>query len=280
MTKRKFGTAIILPLGLFLGVIFWQHQKLQDLRQEHLRLELRLSELQESNDQKERIEEKPDPAKSEQIKKDQVELLRLRDEVGRLRRQARLAQSPDGKQKSPEPDETKADLEETPGPVDKFVSNARAVLAPQETLVTGGWKTPGGKRALVFVEPGIEGTPGQPAQVTIRSRVVEVPEEVMSRLGMEGLISEGKQSSAQTVMSKSQIDALFKTLEQSTGVDIRASHRITTLDGRQGQVSVFNQKSIQGQNYELGHSIDILPQISPDRNSIDLTVISRLQLEK
>ncbi len=98
--------------------------------------------------------------------------------------------------------------------------DTRALLAPRQTLVTGGWTTPAGKRALFFIQPEIDGADVQAGQVTLRTRIVELPEAALTQLGLDGLKSAGKHGSSQAILT-----AL--PLRKGAGVSTRAAGGIT-----------------------------------------------------
>lgn len=134
---------------------------------------------------------------------------------------------------------------------------------------------PSGKRALIFVQPqAIPGT--QPAQITFQTRVIELPEQVLVQIGLDALQTDSKQSAAQAILSSQQTETILRTLETASGVEILSAPAITTLDGRQAQVSVTNEKSFAGQTYSLGPAVDIVSHIAQGGASVDLTIVARL----
>ena len=149
---------------------------------------------------------------------------------------------------------------------------------------TCGWPATGGKRTFLLVKPFLtdpagnevtsEGTIGTAdnQQITLQTRFAEVPEDSLQILGLNDVKSADNESSSQLILTKEQSELLFKTLETLPGVEILSAPRITTLNGRQAQVSVMDEKTIDAQVYRLGPTVDLLPQVSPDGRSMKLSV--------
>src|SRR5437867_3464231 len=71
-----------------------------------------------------------------------------------------------------------------------------------------------------------------------------------------------------------QNEALANALENTPGVNVLSAPKVSTLDGRQAQVKVGSLRTIGGETYELGPIVDIVPRVSPDGVSVDLTIIA------
>src|SRR6185503_11905987 len=160
------------------------------MQDENVRLHQACSELDTLRAEIVRLERAAsEPA--ERLRKAQAEVTRLRGESVQLRQQLKDAQTnlaartarPQSAPASNAPDAV-------PGPpVETFTAVTRATLLPRQTLVTGGWSTPDGKRALFLIEPEIASQPGEPGQITLRTRIVEMPDAVLTQLGLDALRS-------------------------------------------------------------------------------------------
>lgn len=271
----------LLLIGLLLvavgGLLVWQHNIIHRLQTENASLRQATSELQALRDENARQSQgRIDPAELERLRAGQLELARLRGQVAQLRRQASEVA---GKRPAPLFNTPPAATTETAAaPVETFTATTRVAVPWKQTLVTGGWTLPSGKRALVFIQPNpVEGD--QTGQVDLQARIVEMPDATFTQLGLVGLKSGDKQSTASALLTAEQAAVLIKALEQTEGVNVISAPRVTTLNGRQAQVKVVDMKTApSGEQYEVGPSIDLVPQISADRASVELSVSAHLSL--
>jgi type II secretory pathway component GspD/PulD (secretin) len=66
-------------------------------------------------------------------------------------------------------------------------------------------------------------------------------------------------------------------MESSVGVEVMAAPRVTTLSGRQVQIQlVQNRRLDSGEFVPVGPTMDIMPAISADGGSVDLTLVAAL----
>jgi len=284
MKKPFLAVSIaIVVVGLIFPIV-WQGQMVRSLRIENAELRARAAEmelLREENSRLTRLQ--TDPAELQRLRNAQSELLRLRGEVTQLRQQLKDKQVASGKPaaSATPPKETASTPADQPvPPVETYVATTQAAVGPQQTLITGGWKLPSGKRAVVLIQPRVwSGAANEPGQVMIQTRIAELPDEVLAQVGLDRLKSETKQSSSQAILSSEQTELLVNTLQQTAGVDLLAAPKIMTLDGRQAQVKVSNEikTAASGESYEIGPSIDIVPRISADGASVDLSVSAQLR---
>jgi len=279
MTKPKLFTLAALLLACAACLLLWQQQSIRQLRADNARLLANAAEMDSVREEVLRLRQThPDATELERLRQAQSELLRLRGETSQLRRQlkeelqARRAPAP--KDSPPVP----ASTEETSPPVETFSATVHASLTSKQTLVTGGWTVPGGKRAVVLIEPTIGAGADLAGQVVIQARFVELSEEALARVGLGGLKSDGKESSSQTVLGPEQTALLIASLESTQGVNVLSAPKISTLDGRQAQIKCVNVRTVAGEATELGPVVDVVPRLSPDGGSVDLSVVAQLRL--
>ena len=280
LTRPKLIAGGVFVLACLTAGLYWQHQQLRRLRADNVRLladgagqeSLRqeISRLQQSH---------ADPAELERLRQSQSELLRLRGEVSRLRQQLKQAELagriPPAKGSSAEA----APAEVPPSPVETYSASLRASLASKQTLVTGGWPTADGKRTVLLVEPVI-GEAEMAGQVTIQTRFAEMPEDVLIKAGLDWMKSDARESTAQSILDPEQAAHLLATLENSPGVNVMSAPKVSTLDGRQAQIKTVNLRTFgPGETHELGPVVDVVPYLSADGRSVNLTVIAQLKLE-
>jgi hypothetical protein len=279
MARHKLLVFALLLLAGAGGGWFWQHQQLARLRADLARLQATAADVDALREELARLRQtQVDPAELERLRQGQTELLRLRGETARLRQQ--LQEERQARRNVPvrPSDPPPVATEETPPPVETFKAVVSANVATGQTLVTGGWITPDGKRGLVLVEPSLSVNPGEARQVTLQARLVTLPEELLGQLGLDAQRTGEKETSASTVLNPDQSAALSQRLENTPGVDVLAAPKVSTLDGRQAAVKLINTQTAGEWPRELGHTIDFVPQVSPDGASVNLTVIAQLRM--
>lgn len=256
------------------AVLLMMYVGVQAQKSKVLNLQGTIAELEQSR-QANAPTKSADDEELQRLRKEHDELLKLRGEVAQLRRQVaelskRAAVTNLARPTAPAP--TNGPV----SPVENYQATLRASVAWNQSLVTGGWKVADGKRALVFVEP--DGQEAGNNQVTLRTHIVEVPEAVLAQAGLDRLKTDGKQTSAQAVLAKEQADAIFEMLKSTAGVNVLSAPTVLTLDGRQAQVRVGETKTAPtGEQYQTGPLIDIVPQMSPDRSSVTLSILAQLR---
>ena len=159
---------------------------------------------------------------------------------------------------------------------------------------------------LEIIQQAIEVLNSAPAQVTIEARFAELKESDRGALGFNwfaGIQNLALQTNnlapSKTnelagaitgILTENQFRTVMKALEQRGGVDILSAPRVTTLSGRQAQISALDSKSIvTGVNSKtssdgtvtsspvvtptpFGPMLDIIPNVSADGYSIQITV--------
>lgn len=277
------GTAIALVVGLSV----WQAQVSRRLKEERDALSARAAMLDDLRDENSRLKlSQIDPDELNRLRKNEAELRRLRGETAQLRLQVKTLRDSQAAAVAKASGSAVRPVETTEEPVQTFTSTVHVPLAPGQSLVTGGWRLPGGKRGVVLVEPSYVSATGDAlagpvsgGQVVIQARFVELPDEVMTKVGLDSLKAEAKETSGHGVLDAQQVRDMVALLEQSQGVNVLSAPRVLTLDGRQAQIKVVSTKTINDQPYEVGPSLDVVPRVSADGRATDLTVIARIRLE-
>jgi type II secretory pathway component GspD/PulD (secretin)/beta-lactamase regulating signal transducer with metallopeptidase domain/tetratricopeptide (TPR) repeat protein len=88
------------------------------------------------------------------------------------------------------------------------------------------------------------------------------------------------------ILTDPQFRALLRGLEQRSGVDVLSMPSVTTLSGRQAKVEVSESKTVVvgattnrepvTKNIPLGPSVDIIPYVSADGQSIQMTIAANV----
>lgn len=213
-------------------------------------------------------------AQTQRDNKDAAELLRLRGEVARLKRDAQ-----DAADQLKQANTDLIDAWSKVPPVKTLVATANETLKWDEALVTGGWTTPAGKRALMLVttEPT-----AQDKQLMILSRILEYPEDASEALGIARFGSRYSDSSGAewTVrISLAEAQRLMATAKGLAGVDVLSAPRMVTSSGVQSKISSVEMGSLpNGETYKVGPTVDFVPTISDDGQSVQLRMTAQINL--
>ena len=280
--RKATAIGIILLLSAIAFVVVRNHSTLAESRTENERLRQRVADLVRAGEENEALL-RQQKEENQRLRVGQSELARLRGDATQLRRQMNELQSARNIAALARTNAASASETNQPPPIDKYTANVRARLAWNQTLVAGGWRTAEGKRILVLVEPQLiknnENEATLPRQLSLRAKYLELPDEALTQLGLAKLASDEKENSSQMVLTPEEMALVFETLKQSRGTDLLSAPEVTTLDRRQAQIKVVDvMKTPSGEEYEVGPSVDVVPTISPDGDSVDLTVLARLNL--
>jgi hypothetical protein len=112
-------------------------------------------------------------------------------------------------------------------------------------------------------------------QVLITSTFVDAPEEVLTELGLRDLFAETSTVSNGFVLDPNEAKAILDRFKETEGVDLLAAPRVSMLDGKQAQISSLGPGK-GSWNGLVGASADVVPRISADGLSVELTVIAGL----
>jgi hypothetical protein len=163
---------------------------------------------------------------------------------------------------------------------------------------------------LETVEKAVQVLNTAPPQVTIETKIAEMPAAAFKQLGLEWLgtpvsatISSNQSRSPladaatanpsnATVLTEPQYRLLLSVMEQKTGLDLLAAPSVTTLSARQAQIKVVSVKTVVSgviedaaekgvfglvtSQHECGPMVDVVPFVRADGYTIDLRVIATL----
>ncbi|MEI9864859.1 MAG: hypothetical protein WDN00_09960 [Limisphaerales bacterium] len=161
-------------------------------------------------------------------------------------------------------------------PVKTFVQTTRANISWNEVLVSGGWKTPDGRRALIFttVEPGQDAN-----QLTIKSRVLEFTDEACEKFGVSQFqVDDQPQSRLKSnKIASEQYTAITQASQNSEGVEIMAAPSVSLVSGMSAQIQSTQGRTLpSGEKYFSGPVVDFIPTISEGGQSVDLVMVARV----
>jgi hypothetical protein len=207
----------------------------------------------------------------ERIKGNSSELLKLRGEVNRLRTEAETAAA-EVKELKQDQSLMRRFISNTP-PIKTFVSTTMTTAAWNQGIVTGGWKTPSGKRALVLTTPG---RGGEAQQLAIKSYVLEYTEEAGKALGLAQFNTDEQTSNKTHKFEADEFETLMKAVQNHEGVELVAAPSVVTASGRLVEVQACDVHGWADQQYSTGPVLNFVPTISPDGQSVQMVIAARL----
>jgi hypothetical protein len=277
LMKRAFWAALLTVVCI---TAFVQYQAIRKQQTEAERLRAELATLQSAQAEAEKASV-TDTNELARLRTENAELVRLRGQVAELRRDLKAAQQAAASRAAAAAANAVA-MTNAPAnePVRKFVANIQATVPPQQTLVAGGWKLPSGKHALFFIEPVIgEASGDSGSQILVQARIIELPDEALSRHGLAGLKSEGTEAGGQMLLSASQLKDVMDALKQEEGASILTAPRLLSLSGRQAQIKIADSHSLpSGETFETGPVLDLVPTVAADGQSIDMRISAQIRV--
>ena len=271
ISKRS---SLLIPLILAVTVMLFESYGLLRLRQENAELKEEINQLKELAKRKAEAARGPlSPEELESLRQSKSELQRLRGQFAVLRKQLQ-----DGPEKKPvEPPLPPLPTKEEPS-VQTYTATASAQLKPDEIMVTGGWSAHAGKSVWIIISSTVGEPNGvTPGQVTLDHKIIEVPDTVARNLGLAELKTSQINTTRHGVFDAQQTEVFWKQLEESDGVALLASPKISTLSGRPAQVSALSPTLIDGKQYQLGPTMDVTPTIL-ESGELSLKVVGVLTL--
>jgi RNA polymerase sigma factor (sigma-70 family) len=201
------------------------------------------------------------------------ELLQLRDEVTRLRKQAEAFAAVESEARNSQ-SELMQILSNLP-PIRTFYSAAMITTPWNQPIVTGGWKTPSGKRAIVMARALPDD--GNPQALTIKSYVFEYTEDAGAANGLAQFNTDGQSATKATELSADHFEAIQNAANRHDGIELLNAQAVTTLSGRYAEVQTVDlHQTLSGEKYSTGPVIDVIPTISSDRQSVQMMISAHL----
>ena len=277
MTKVKLGISALVVAGATTALVV-QHQSQTKLHKENESLMQQLTQLQTDNESiSNRLAE---ANRNNAISLDELnELLKLRADVTRLRRENETVTAA-AKKSQADADSAVQALMNTP-PIKTFASVTSDDLAWNEAIITGGWKTPSGKR-MFHIASAVQGTDKEGHQTPlILSRQLEITEDACERLGLKKFYREGQTTFFDEKLTKEQSSAIMDATQKSDGVKTleEANALVNTGDvtmGRWGVSQHFHKhQTPSGDEYSVGSAVLLDSILSADGQSVHLVMFSQ-----
>jgi hypothetical protein len=197
-----------------------------------------------------------------------IELLKLRNKVSQLQNEADAA-----KKSADEYAALAKDLSSIP-PVKTFVSMSQATVSWNQALITGGWKTPSGKRTIVLTTLRRR---DNPKELAVNSKILEFTEEAGRKLGLDRFDFDKEKQVDTFVLEPEQSETILNLTKTSKDVEVVSSPTVITKSGIQATVSMEDRHStLTGEEFATGPTIEMIPTISPDGNSVNLITTAQM----
>lgn len=249
MSAMKLKIAGGVAAAVLLTSLVWQQREIQTLREETARLRLAAS-----RPEPELPTESPAPEELRRQAEERMELLRLRGEVARLRRE--LRELPLAVQSTePSPAASMAPL-----PWGKFEGN----IPRGGALVTGGWVTTPGRRGLLLLSPEPSSSE-EGAKVKLSVRFAEVAEDVLARYGLD-LQPTAQSDDSRFVLDADRSSELITQLEAEEGVEFANPVEAITDDQKPHYLAWTSD------TYEGSISAEVVPTIQGEDGNIRLAI--------
>lgn len=279
MRKNLILLSVTFLIGLGVGILLWQQIVTARLIAENQRLQAEAQAAASLAEENSRLQaEHIDPAELKRLRDGQAEVLRLRGQTAQLRREANDAKAAAAQAAKLAEQQAKAatalaqptnDL-----PFETFTANISPKVMWKQMVVTGGWKTSSGKRVFLLLQP----FPSDNGAVSVRSRFIEVPEQLAGQMGLD--LGQGVQS-FNGIFSEEQSETLLTTMKKTEGVTMLMAPEVSCLSGQSAQVQNIEAHSApNGQTYFTGPVIDLVPTISADRQTVELAIDAKINLPR
>ncbi len=269
--QKTVVTATVVVLA---GVGIYEARQVSRLRVQNQTLQNQQAALQEQVRQLEsqNAGKSGQPLARNESQNDSTELLRLRGEVARSRRESA--------ELSTKANEALAfqsrvlDVLSNTAPVRTFVATTAMSVPWNQTLMQGGWKIPNGRRAVALST--IERF-GDSQQIRINSKVIEYTDAAAVELGIADFKNDDERPSNTLTLSSEKAAELLKRAESSSEVTIANGMQVLTVSGRAAIIqSVEVRPTPSGEKYATGPVLFVLPTISKDGSSADVVMTTQL----
>jgi hypothetical protein len=265
MTLKKVFVIVSAGLGAGLAIVaLWFGAENRKLRRDLADLRIADEEMRARPAKAARPQIAPEELA--RLKAAEAEMLRLRSEIGRLRRELAQGGPVQQQQRLAGGPATSATAEVPNG---AFQASFNARIPEGQTLAFGDWTTETGNRAVALIHPTVLPGGTNASQVLVRTTLLEVPQEVWNEIGLTDIKSDPQLGSRSSLVSRDQAENLVAGLTNRPGCFIASRPTIQTTDGEQANLFV-GETTPSGQ--QVGQSLSVLPQLGDDGKTVDLSV--------
>lgn len=177
--------------------------------------------------------------------------------------------------------------------VSKYMTSLGISMSPPNHIIfndrNGTLLVRAPKQAMETIEKGIEAVNLSPAEVNVKVTFVEAPEKALKELWNGRVPRNGDTNVAWGILTEPARRDLMKRLETISGAEFITMGEVTTLSGRQAQMSVSDMmtvvKALNAQSattnvaaaysteqVPVGSVLDVVPTVNADGVSINLSV--------
>ena len=146
-----------------------------------------------------------------------------------------------------------------------FTGTARDTVPSGHTMVVGGWAIEPGKRVLALLTPVVNGD----GSVSINGSYVQVPEDVLGEPGWEQFQAVASDSNVNGTYPPEQAGKFNEMLSGMEGARPLSTPKVITLSGHQATIEIVGGE-------DFGMAVTLLPVVSADKQSVDLSVTHAL----
>ena len=256
MTSTKIKvSAIVVGCALLGTLVLVQRQKLQKLRTEQDALLEHLAEQSAALSNAQQLVGAKE-AELEAARGSNQDLMRLRGEVARLRRD--LAQ-PAARSNST----NKPAIRSSP----PLITKVRTQVPAGSSMVVGGWNWSEGRRTLMFLTPVVEEEPGGERVVLVQTKLAQIPELMLAEFGL-GRFATSDDPEAHEMMTAARVQELLDHEIQTNDKAVVMNAQVRIGDGQKMNLGMGTEKPTEGVIMEIS------PTVLPD-GQIDLTLAGK-----
>ncbi|HVY72314.1 MAG TPA: sigma-70 family RNA polymerase sigma factor [Verrucomicrobiae bacterium] len=113
-------------------------------------------------------------------------------------------------------------------------------------------------------------------QVTIEAKFAKLPAPVLKKLALEATGIDVSGAGVAAILTGPQLSSLVHAFERQAGAEILGTPRVTTMNNRQARVESVETAALEAVDTKLGPSLDVMPAVSADRQTIHLLTTARL----
>ena len=253
MTSTKIKvSAIVVGCALLGTLVLVQQQKLQKLRTEQDALLEQLAEQSAALSNAQQLVGAKE-AELEAARGSNQDLMRLRGEVARLRRD--FAQ-PTARSNSTNKPATRSNP--------PLITNVRTQVPAGSSMVVGGWNWSEGRRTLMFLTPVVEEEPGGERVVLVQTKLAQIPELMLAEFGL-GRFATSDDPEAHEMMTAARVQELLDHEIQTNDKAVVMNAQVRIGDGQKMNLGMGTEKLTEGVIMEIS------PTVLPD-GQIDLTL--------
>ena len=256
MTSTKIKvSAIVVGCALLGTLVLVQQQKLQKLRTEQDALLEQLAEQSAALSNAQQLVGAKE-AELEAARGSNQDLMRLRGEVARLRRD--FAQ-PTARSNSTNKPATRSNP--------PLITNVRTQVPAGSSMVVGGWNWSEGRRTLMFLTPVVEEEPGGERVVLVQTKLAQIPELMLAEFGL-GRFATSDDPEAHEMMTAARVQELLDHEIQTNDKAVVMNAQVRIGDGQKMNLGMGTEKLTEGVIMEIS------PTVLPD-GQIDLTLAGK-----